>query len=87
MSSPVEAQAIDGDVTLAPRFWVPLGLTLIAALVLAGTPRWGGAPWFGLTLYEARLWADKKSFSASNWSGSSFAEGRGGRSKMWTYVE
>jgi hypothetical protein len=50
MSSPTEAQALDGDVTLAPRFWVPLGLTLIAALVLAGTPRWGGAPWVGLAL-------------------------------------
>lgn len=33
----------------------------------------GNYTWFGLTLYEARLWADKKSFSASNWSGSSFA--------------
>lgn len=50
MSSPTEAQALGGDVTLAPRFWVPLGLTLIAALVLAGTPRWGGAPWVGLAL-------------------------------------
>jgi hypothetical protein len=50
MSSPAEAQAVDGDITLAPRFWVPLGLTLIAALVLAGTPMWGGAPWLGLTL-------------------------------------
>lgn len=50
MSTPAEAQALDGDVTLAPRFWVPLGLTLLAALVLAGTPRWGGAPWLGLAM-------------------------------------
>jgi hypothetical protein len=50
MSSPAEAQTLDGDVTLAPRFWVPLGLTLLAALVLAGTPRWGGAPWLGLVM-------------------------------------
>jgi len=50
MSSTAEAQAVDGDVTLAPRFWVPLGLTLIAALVLAGTSRWGGALWLGLAL-------------------------------------
>ena len=50
MSSPAEPLAVDGDVTLAPRFWVPLGLTLLAALVLAGTPRWSGAPWLGLAM-------------------------------------
>ncbi|MFN5464113.1 MAG: DUF3119 family protein [Cyanobacteriota bacterium] len=38
------------DITLAPRFWVPLGLTLLAALVLALTPRWHGAPWLGLAM-------------------------------------
>ena len=26
----------------------------------------GNYTWFGLSLYEARLWADKKNFSASN---------------------
>jgi len=33
----------------------------------------GNYTWFGLSLYEARLWADKKSFSAPNWQGSSIA--------------
>lgn len=33
----------------------------------------GQYTWFGLSLYEARLWADKKNFSAANWSGSSVA--------------
>ena len=37
-------------VTLTPRFWVPLGLVLIGALVLTLTPRWPGALWLGLTL-------------------------------------
>ncbi|MEB3318353.1 MAG: DUF3119 family protein [Cyanobacteriota bacterium] len=37
-------------VILAPRFWVPLGLMLIAGLVLTLTPRWPGALWLGLTL-------------------------------------
>jgi hypothetical protein len=37
-------------VTLAPRFWVPLGLVLIAGLVLTLTPRWHGALWLGLAL-------------------------------------
>ena len=51
ISPPVDAQPAGGDaITLAPRFWVPLGLTLLAALVLAGTPRWSGAPWLGLTM-------------------------------------
>lgn len=56
MSPPADAPAgsstpLQGeDVTLAPRFWVPLGLTLLAALVLTGTPRWPGAPWLGLAM-------------------------------------
>lgn len=33
----------------------------------------GHYSWFGLSLYEARLWADKKNFSASDWSGGSLA--------------
>lgn len=45
-SEPPPLQA--DDITLAPWFWVPLGLTLLAALVLASTPRWHGAPWLGL---------------------------------------
>jgi hypothetical protein len=44
------AVAAEDAITLAPRFWVPLGLTLLAALVLAGTPRWSGAPWLGLAM-------------------------------------
>jgi hypothetical protein len=40
----------NGDVTLAPRFWVPLGLALIGALVMAATPRWSGALWFGISI-------------------------------------
>ena len=44
-----------------------------AALPEAGLLGKGSYTWFGLSLYEARLWADKKSFSASNWSGSSLA--------------
>jgi hypothetical protein len=46
-----EASAADDDaITLAPRFWVPLGLMALAALALAATPRWSGAPWVGLPL-------------------------------------
>ncbi|MEB3335273.1 MAG: DUF3119 family protein [Cyanobacteriota bacterium] len=40
----------DGDVTLAPRYWVPLGLALVAALVMGATLRWSGALWFGAPL-------------------------------------
>jgi hypothetical protein len=51
LANPAAAEAAASeDVTLAPRFWVPLGLTLLAALVLVGTPRWGGAPWVGLAM-------------------------------------
>lgn len=46
-----EAPADGGEaVTLTPRFWVPLGLAVIAGLVLAVTPRWNGALWVGLVL-------------------------------------
>ncbi|MEB3325233.1 MAG: DUF3119 family protein [Cyanobacteriota bacterium] len=38
-----EADADEDAITLTPRFWVPLGLTLIAGLVLTLTPRWPGA--------------------------------------------
>lgn len=55
ISPPADARAGSGvasngaeDITLAPRFWVPLGLTLLGALVVASTPRWAGAPWLGL---------------------------------------
>lgn len=33
----------------------------------------GTFKWFGLSLYEARLWADKKNFSAANWASSNLA--------------
>ncbi|MFN9548234.1 MAG: DUF3119 family protein [Cyanobacteriota bacterium] len=59
-SSPAEADGGTGsadsrvegpdDVTLTPRVWVPLGLALIAGLVLTLTPRWPGALWSGLSL-------------------------------------
>ena len=44
-----------------------------AALPEASLLGKGNYTWFGLSLYEARLWADKKSFSASSWSGSGLA--------------
>ena len=40
----------DGEVTLAPRFWVPLGVAVLAAPLLALTSRWGGALWGGLAV-------------------------------------
>ena len=46
-SPPAEASAEADAITLAPRFWVPLGLAVLAALVLAGTPFWTGALWLG----------------------------------------
>ena len=33
----------------------------------------GNYTWFGLSLYEARLWVDKKNFSATSWSGNGLA--------------
>lgn len=33
----------------------------------------GNYTWFGLSLYEARLWADKKNFSSSNWAAGNLA--------------
>ena len=49
ISPPADADGPD-SVTLAPRLWVPLGLVLIAGLVLTLTPRWTGALWVGLSL-------------------------------------
>lgn len=46
-----DAPADGGEaITLAPRFGVPLGLALLAALVLVGTSRWSGALWLGLAM-------------------------------------
>ncbi len=33
----------------------------------------GNYSWFGLSLYQARLWTDKKNFSTTAWLASSFA--------------
>jgi hypothetical protein len=44
-----EAEGPDG-VTLAPRYWVPFGLLLIASLCLVLSARWVGFFYGGLTL-------------------------------------
>ena len=44
-----------------------------AALPEASLLGKGNFTWFGLSLYEARLWADKKNFSVPNWAGASLA--------------
>jgi hypothetical protein len=46
---PTAADGAD-DVTLAPRFGVPLGLMVITGLLLAFTSRWPGLLWIGLSL-------------------------------------
>ena len=60
-------------------FWAGMALAqnlppvVKAALPEASTVGSGKYSWFGLSLYEARLWADKRSFSATNWQSSSLA--------------
>lgn len=48
-SSPA-ASSPPGDVTLDPRFWVPLGMTLLGPASLLSAPLWGGARWLCLAL-------------------------------------
>lgn len=51
------------DVTLAPRYWVPMGVTLLGPAALLSTPLWSGARWLclglvlfgGFLLLQARL--------------------------------
>lgn len=40
----------DGDVTLEPRFWVPLGVTLLGPASLLLSPLWHGSRWLCLAL-------------------------------------
>jgi hypothetical protein len=49
ISPPAAADGAD-DVTLAPRFGVPLGLMVITGLLLTLTSRWPGLLWIGLSL-------------------------------------
>jgi hypothetical protein len=48
--APTAAQASAGDVTLAPRFWVPLGVAALGACCLLLLPLWGGAGWLALAV-------------------------------------
>jgi hypothetical protein len=50
ISPPAAAEGTADDVTLAPRFWVPLGLLVITGLLLTLTSRWPGFLWIGLSL-------------------------------------
>ena len=62
MASSSEAPPLD-DVTLEPRFWVPLGVTLLGPACLALQPLWPGVRWLtlglvlfgGFLLLQARL--------------------------------
>jgi hypothetical protein len=45
--SPTPAPSAD-EVVLRPRFWVPLGVLLLAAAFLALRPLWGGSLWLAL---------------------------------------
>jgi hypothetical protein len=47
----------DSEVTLDPRYWVPLGLTLLGPVSLLSAPLWGGARWLclGLVLFGGFL--------------------------------
>lgn len=53
----------DTAVTLEPRYWVPMGVTLLGPASLLSAPLWGGARWLclalvlfgGFLLLQARL--------------------------------
>lgn len=47
--SPLAALPLE-DVTLAPRFWVPLGVVGLGLASLALLPLWGGSRWLALVL-------------------------------------
>ena len=42
--------ASGSDVTLAPRYWVPMGVTLLGPASLLSAPLWDGARWLCLAL-------------------------------------
>lgn len=44
------AACSDGTVTLEPRFWVPLGVTLLGPACLPLAPLWPGVRWLTLVL-------------------------------------
>jgi hypothetical protein len=48
-SSP-SAPTSGSTVTLAPRYWVPMGVTLLGPASLLSSPLWGGARWLCLAL-------------------------------------
>jgi len=51
MHSPSPTDPASGtDVTLAPRYWVPMGVTLLGPASLLSTPLWDGARWLCLAL-------------------------------------
>ena len=49
--SPVQASVpTDADVSLEPRYWVPLGVTVLGPACLLATPLWSGVRWLTLAL-------------------------------------
>lgn len=52
-SDPAAANAV----TLSPRYWVPMGVTLLGPAALLSSPLWGGARWLclGLVLFGGFL--------------------------------
>ena len=49
-TSPLPSDPASGIVTLEPRYWVPLGVTLLGPAGLLLSPVWGGARWLCLAL-------------------------------------
>lgn len=49
-SSPQPPLPNESDVTLEPRYWVPMGVTLLGPASLLSDPLWGGARWLCLAL-------------------------------------
>jgi len=40
----------DSDITLEPRYWVPMGVTLLGPASLLSAPLWGGSRWLCLAM-------------------------------------
>jgi hypothetical protein len=50
-SPPTPSDPASGStVTLAPRYWVPMGVTLLGPAALLSSPLWDGARWLCLAL-------------------------------------